>query len=383
MRSRRWLLGASVLCLAAPLLRQAVHAERPDPTPPAAPAAPPPTREPCEIIAARIIASLGTPDDALSNGERDRLHQDARELGRDGQGEVNRACRTSVLDALVARPSCARAEAAVAGGLMVAAVETPEDARRLVSEARPACAATFAESAGFAAHVDLGVARALVELASSNEGARRSAWLAYGSIGEIAGRAGVEEVRAEVDETLRSRLARSTKDDRLLFVESAGNAGCRSCASMLLRDASSKDVSLRRSAVAALRFLEEPRAVRRACAALDSDPEVSIRDLAAWSLAFREHHDAIRVPCLYRAALEDPSPRVRVTATRALAELSDSLETAYAALVQLTEPEAPTRALAAQLLATDPDHGARPVNEDSLASFFAAATASAVSEPSL
>jgi hypothetical protein len=98
--------------------------------------------------------------------------------------------------------------------------------------------------------------------------------------------------------------------------------------------------------------------------------------MAAWALSFRTTNAAVRIPCLYRAALGDPSPRVRMSAVQALGGLSDDLAPAYHALVQLTADEAPAdvRSLSVRILATDATH-ARRHDEAELGAFFSAAKA--------
>ncbi len=367
-----WRIGAD---RSAPPPAKAVEqmpeaAAAPQPPPPP----PPKPKEPCETTLARLVGRLGTPDDALSDVDRDALYQDARELGRDEDGGIDETCRAKAFTALAARKTCGRAEAAVAGGLAVARVVAPADLKTLVERASPACAATFVEAAGYAANVDVDLARALLARARKDpdEAVRRSAWLAYGSTAEIASRTGREDVRKEVETAVAAELASSKGKARLLAVQTAGNAGCRPCLATLLALGESTDTDMRRNAISALRFQEDVRATRRACAAVEGDKESSVRDLGAWSLGLRATHPVARVPCLYRAALTDPDERVRISATQALGGLSDELQPAYAAVIQLTSPEAPAsvRDLAKKILVTDPSHGQRVVDEGAIAAFL-------------
>lgn len=341
--------------------------------------APAPVAEPCEEIAARVVARLGTPDDALSDGARDALFFDARTVGRrEERTERADACRSRVREGLVARETCGRAEAAVAGGLAGAMGADPAEVRALVVGASPACAATFAEAAGFAADVDRALGEALLLRArrDPDPGVRRSAWLAFGSIGEIASQRGAarDDVRRVVEDTLAAELRSSRGEAHLLAAKAAGNAGCRSCAPALVALAEQRDASVRRVAVAAFRFHDDAPAAKRMCRGLEGDADSDVREVAAWALSFRTAHPAVRVPCLYRAAMTDPSARVRGSAVQALGALSDDLAPAYQALVALTGPEAPgdARELAGRVLATDPSRARRHADDD-LGDFFVSA----------
>ena len=338
-----------------------------------------PVAEPCVVVTERVVAQLGTADGVLGDAARDALFFDARGVARrpDPSPDAG-ACRKRLFDALVAREGCGRAEAAVAAGLAGATGAAPSDVRELVERASPACAATFAEAAGFAADVDTPLGEALARRArlDADAGVRRSAWLAFGSLGEIASQRGSarEDVRRAVEATLDAELSRTRGEQHLLLAKAAGNAGCRPCAPALAVLADRREASVRRIAIAAFRFHEDASAAKRMCLGLEHDADSDVRDVAAWALSFRPAHVGVRVPCLYRAALADPSARVRSSAVQALGALSDDLAPAYHALVQLTGGEAPAdvRDLATRVLATDPTRAPRHEGDD-LGGFFASA----------
>jgi hypothetical protein len=208
----------------------------------------------------------------------------------------------------------------------------------------------IAEAAGFVPNPDASIATALSKL-TRDEDVREAAWLSFGSIAETARTSGDVALADSIDAAIAPALAASTGEEHLVLVRAAGNAGCSECASILARDATSSDPSLRRAAIAAHRFLPSAGAVAGMCATLETDTDAGARDLAAWALEWRTTHAAERADCLERAALSDASKGVRLQAVRALGILSDDASPAEEALARLSVQRGEVGRVAARTLA--------------------------------
>lgn len=275
-------------------------------------------------------------DEGLTDATRDRIHHEALVLAR--TLPVGSSLRAELFE-VVTNGRCGRAHAAVASAVL--AESSAAEVRHALESMRTSCDEVVVESAGFAREVDMDLVMALERLAhASGTGAvRRSAWLAYGSSGLTARRAGQSAAVVRVEETVLASLRGARGEARDLAVRASGNAGCASCVPELSRDLASRDEAVRRAAVAAFRFVDQPASVATMCAVVTKDSDDGARDMAAWALAWGTSAPAERVACLDRAARHDPSHRVRAQATSSLAGLSDGVAPAKDALESLADDE--------------------------------------------
>lgn len=276
-------------------------------------------------------------DEGLTDAARDRIHHEALVLARTlPEGS---SLRAELFEVVTNDPRCGRAHAAVASAVL--AESSAAEVRHALETMRTSCDDVVVESAGFAREVDMNLVLALERLAHTHDtgAVRRSAWLAYGSSGLTARRAGQPAVAARVEETVLASLRGAHGEARDLAVRTAGNAGCASCVPELSRDLASRDEAVRRAAVAAFRFVDGPASVASMCGVIAKDSDDGARDMAAWALAWGTSAPAERVACLDRAARHDPSHRVRVQATSSLAGLSDGVAVAKDALESLADDE--------------------------------------------
>jgi hypothetical protein len=288
-------------------------------------------------------------DDGLSNEARDGIQQEARTLAK--TLPAGSPLRAELFARLGKSPRCGRAHsAAVAGAFSLA---TPAEIVSALGSMKTDCNEVLIESAGFAPEVDASLVNAVQAYTKNGDPAQsRAAWLAYGSLGETARRAGSAPIADGVEATLASALAPAKGESRVLMVKAAGNAGCRACAGELAKDVRSPDLALRRAAVAAHRFLDDTSSVEAMCTALAKDGDDAVRDMAAWALEWRGNDAARRADCLDDAARRDTSKRVRMQATLALGVLADDHREATKALLGLADsPELDVAPLATQALA--------------------------------
>lgn len=322
---------------------------RPDHTPPVAtrtvPAEasdagailPPPS---CDEVVARAERGMATPDDVLTDSEHDAILYATREAVRPGNSEAD-ACRPRLFNLLADAKECGRAHSAVAAGLFGVGGVDPRDVTRAVSRAAPGCSARVVEAAGFAAAVDDELVETVAKIARTNDGGtRRSAWLTYGSLGEIARATGRGGIYGKVDRVLAAEIANRVGSDRLLFVKAGGNAGCTSCIPAFVSALKDADPDVRRAGAAGFRFIDTRSAVNTMCDRLEKDTDLTVREIAGWSLQWRGQNDELRATCLVRAAATDGARAVRQQATQSLAILAYESDPARAALVHLTGEEA-------------------------------------------
>lgn len=335
--SRTTFSAAALLCALALGL---VTTERPEASAtPTSVVAPAPSPRAVDARSSRLPEwASGLPsDEGLTDAARDRIHHEALVLARTlPEGS---SLRAELFRVVTDEPRCGRAHAAVASAVL--AESSAAEVRHALESMRTSCDEVVVEAAGFAREVDMDLVMALERLAhaSGTSAVRRSAWLAYGSSGLTARRAGQSAVAARVEEAVLASLRGSRGEARDLAVRAAGNAGCARCVPELSRDLASRDEAVRRAAVAAFRFVEGPAPVASMCAAVAKDGDDGARDLAAWALAWGTSAPAERVVCLERAARHDASHRVRVQATSSLAGLSDDVVAAKDALESLADDE--------------------------------------------
>lgn len=349
--ARPYLFALGSLALATGLAFAA--AGRPDaaPAPLAAAApieevAPPAPPLPTELP---TWASALPGDDGLADATRDAIQHESRAFVKALPEES--PLRAALFAKLAGAPRCGRAHAAAVAGAFSEA--TAREIERTLAAMKTSCDEVIVEAAGFTPNADASLAAKLDGLVSGHgeEASRRAALLSYGSLGETARRSGDGELAKTIDARLVSALASSKGEGHVLAVKAAGNAGCVACAPTLAEDARSKDLGLRRAAVAAHRFLDDAPAVAAMCGALEKDADDAVRDMAAWALEWRGAAPEARAACLEKAARKDPSKRVRMQATLALGLLSDEQAPARAALTRLAGDESlDVQALAARSL---------------------------------
>lgn len=292
-------------------------------------------------------ASLPSDDD-ITDARRDAIQHEAHEFVRTAPASATRELLGHLAGATA---RCGRAHSAALSGAMAAGID-PVDVAAALESASTECNEVVVESVAFVPNPDRNVAVALLRKThdASDEYVRTTAWLAYGSIGVTARTKGNAELAASVDAVLANRLAETNGEEHVLAVRAAGNAGCEACAPILATDASSPDDRLRRTAVAAQRFLGTKDSVARMCNALAGDADATTRDLAAWSLEWRANDGAERARCLEQAATSDRSKGVRLQAVRALGILADDVPEAHDALGRIAERNGETGAIAQRTL---------------------------------
>lgn len=304
--------------------------------------------------------AVALPSDDVSDAERDAIQHEARAFARSAPPQATRE-----LLAHLTRSSarCGRAHSAALAGAFSADID-PTEITVAVESSSVACTEVVIETAGFVPNPDRNLAAALLERTrfQANDDVRRVAWLAYGSIAETARERGDGGLAGSIDAILASRLASASGEERVLMVRAAGNAGCVACAPVLAEDATSHDDVLRRTAIAAHRFLGTKDSVDRMCGALEADSDGTARDLAAWALEWRSNDGADRAQCLERAATRDRSKAVRLQAVRALGILADDAPEAHDALARLADRRGDVGALALQTL--DVRRGSEIVADD-------------------
>jgi hypothetical protein len=182
----------------------------------------------------------------------------------------------------------------------------------------------------------------VVRSSAPSSDAQRMAWLAYGSLAEIAYSSGDQTLSRDLEVPILQALA-STQgvEERSFQLSVAGNAGCQSCYSEIRKSLKDSHPDLRMTATHSLRFLEAAESVGHLCDALLGDAQSAVRDIAAWSLQWRRTEPEARAECLVAAAASDPSLQVRKQAVLALNKLSEDLEIARDGLLHLTLPEYP------------------------------------------
>lgn len=339
-RKRLWAVAPLVIAVAA--LGRAAVGDAPvkEPVAPAAPlaevaeradlVAPIPEPMPTELPA---WASAYPSDEGLGNAARDEIAHDARKLAtRLPQGS---ALRAQLFASFAANPRCGRAHAAAVTGAFAAA--TADEIDGVLATMHTSCDEVVVEAAGFAPAPSKALAKRLVGLAegSRSDAVRRAAWLAYGSLGETAGRTGDGALANEIQAKTLQFLRGAKGEARLVAIKTAGNAACASCTGELAKDLLSKEPSVRAIAAAAHRFVDDAASVATMCKVLSRDGDDGARDAAAWGLEWRGGSMKERVACLETAAKNDPSRRVRVQAALAVAGLADGSEEAADGLARL------------------------------------------------
>jgi len=152
--------------------------------------------------------------------------------------------------------------------------------------------------------------------------------MVLGTVLSIARRRGDVALASALEPRLSTELARRARTgaDATALLEAAGNGSCGTCGDEIARAIGSKDSRIRRIAVGALRFSNEPVAVSTACRALRDDEEVTVRAHAAWSLGWSRVGLDLRAECLRDALENDPDREVRESAAQALARIVGSAD---------------------------------------------------------
>lgn len=295
----------------------------------------------CSAARAVVRAGLATSDADLTQAGVHAI-LDAARAATSTEAPEREACVPLLYEDLASAPVCGRATDALATELFAIPGRAPAEIVRALARATAACRAPLVSAAGFAHDVDAALAAEVTRIARGSAGETRGrAWLALGSLEDVARANGRDELATRIDRTLAAALATSTRAERSLFVAAAGNAACRACKHLVRTLAHDADPAVRGASAAAERFLADEAAVRHACDRALGDDDASVRDLAAWGLQFRTEHGDRRVDCLLTVAATDPSSMVRKQATVSLGVLASRLPRARSALVHLTDPEYP------------------------------------------
>jgi hypothetical protein len=179
------------------------------------------------------------------------------------------------------------------------------------------------------------VASLLRRTAEPDTDIRNAAWMTLGTLEFIARGAGQGEVVECLESALSGELGRSNAELLPVLLGAAGNAGCVSCRPTFERLLSSEDARLRRTAVAAFRFLDTPADVETMCRIARSDRDDSVRGSATYALRHAKAGMPRRLECLYAIATEDAAERVALDAVGSLSELADASELVVGTLVEV------------------------------------------------
>lgn len=294
--------------------------------------------------------ALARPEGELEREAPDTIVSSVRhvtrgvDLGPGESAEEKAACKRGLYARLADQKTCGRAAGAIAAGLFGVSGVDPRDVARAVEGVTSlSCGLRTIEAAGFAGDVDLTLAKAIERFQRSapDEETRRTAWLAYGSIGEIAGRRGRADVVSHVEGVLAPKLEHARGEERVLMLRAAGNAGCRRCLPALRAALADPSPSVRERAAAAFRFVDDAEAVQVMCTRLLEDADGQVRDLSAWSLQWRLGAGAERARCLARAAKDDTNVLVRRSSARSLGLLAKESAPAHEALLTIAGDDYP------------------------------------------
>ena len=196
------------------------------------------------------------------------------------------------------------------------------------------------------------VATVLNLTASPDEDVRNAAWMTLGTLERIARSASQSELTACIDEPVAAELSHRTGDARAVLVGAAGNAGCDGCRGSLEKIIDGEEPSLRRSAVAALRYFSDEPAVSRLCTLVRTDKDATVRSSAAYALRHGTSFVESRFACLFESATQDAVDGVSRDAVVSIAELAEKSQLGVGTLVHVmkTAPREQTRKQAAQAL---------------------------------
>ena len=301
----------------------------------------PPRPRTCDEAVENIHAALVRPDVELTGSDITDLLAVARDAV-EVETDAGSACEPFVLRELESAASCERAYGAVAAAVFSSEKATTSRIDAVVARARPPCQTILFGALQNGVHVDADLALLVERAARSAQGERRTtAWLALGSLELIASSRGESAVAHRLDDVLHAALKSAPAADRVMMLEAAGNGRCTSCIPEILAALRDPKWDVRRSAAAASRFHESPRAVKGMCDRLLEDDEMAVREQAAWSLRWRGNDDEERVECLVTGAATDRALSVRTTATMSLVVLASRSASARSALRHLTGPEYP------------------------------------------
>jgi HEAT repeats len=330
--------GGSVGSRAAITIAESVDTERA----PAEPAiAPLPEREPASPSTACEDA-IAVAKDAVGRAEAEVTDDDALHLCGTIQSAAaeGAACAARVRDVLATSATCGRAYGAVASCAAPSPSYSPAWTRELLTQATPACRMRLVSSLHQARVVDRELLLMVSQMAERETvSAKRSRlWLALGTLARTAhdGAPEVKAAAAQIDAQIAKKLHGASGHERFYLIETAGNAACDACIGDVRASLVADDPTLRRAAIAALRFRADEASLASLCDALDREPSDLLREHAAWSLRWSASNEVTRTQCLERAAREDASDNVRHAAMQSLFALAERAPTAAAAFAALT-----------------------------------------------
>jgi hypothetical protein len=255
------------------------------------------------------------------------------------------SCASRVHELLATSTTCGRVFGAVASCSAPSASYSPAWTREMLTQATPTCRMRLVSSLHQARVVDAELLTLVSQMADKETVAALTSriWLALGSLERTArsGSPEAKEAAARLDARIATKLHGASGYERLYMLEVAGNAACTGCFADVRSSLASDEPSIRRAAIAALRFREDADSLSALCSALDSEPNDLVREHAAWSLRWSTSNELTRSGCLERAVRGDGAENVRNAATQSLFALADRAPSAAEALSELTGESSP------------------------------------------
>ncbi len=291
----------------------------------------------CDSALALGRAALKTSDERRSLADTARLAELPRAV-------ADASCAARWLALILEAGECNDALDALAGAVFSLDGVGGDDVARVL-RANTRCQRRLFDAVAETRDANAGVIDALLHAtrgAAADPIPHMKGWLAVGRLERTARELGRHEVATRIDGELASRLAAAREgQERTVFLEAAGNAGCVACGPSIERALVDPRWGIRRAATVALRFRAGKGSVARMCQRALADDAVEVRDQAAWALRWRGDEAAARVECLVTAGAHDPEESVRRTAVASLEALVPHSPYARDGLVHLTGEEHP------------------------------------------
>ncbi len=371
--ARRWIVGGLVLVASGAIASAALQARKPS----ASPAPSPPSSVVFQVPGPDVDA--GKPGDLIQEQPpcddvvrkvTEALRSEA-ELSRDAQNKLftlalrgvadapwrEKDCPLRLFEALKREMTCGLSTQVVASALFAGDRFEVAWQAELLEQATPNCQEPMLVASQTSSKTSLQIVNALLKLAKSAkaEDGPMLAWLSLGAHEGVARKASQKDVVNIVDKSIASELARAKDQHRIDLLEAAGNGPCIGCRPQVLVASTDPSPYVRRAALGALRLFEDEPAVVRMCVGLAKDRTPLVREHLAWALRWTETHIEKRVDCLEKAARQDDESSVRMSSTGSLTYLSEDLQDAYDAILELREdgPEDVQRAVEDHLRVSD------------------------------
>ncbi len=310
---------------------------------------------PCDLVVQKVTDALRS-EAELSRDDQNKLFTLALRGVADAPWRET-DCPARLYEVLKKEMTCGLSTQVVASALFSGDRFAIDWQAELLEQATPKCEERLVVASQTSSKTTVRVAKALLKLAkgSQEEDSRMLAWLALGSHEGVARKASQKEAVNFIDKLIVDELGRAKEQHRIDLLEAAGNGPCTGCRPLVLVASNDANPYVRRAAFGALRYFEDEAAVARMCVGLAKDKAPLVREHLGWSLRWVESHVEKRVDCLEKAARDDEESSVRMSSTGSLTYLSEDLQDAYDAILELREdgPEDVQRAVIDHLRVSD------------------------------